>query len=124
VQIRYLVSKGCIKPLCDLLDTSDPRIVAVALEALENILEKGNMEDEEENSYALIIEDSNGCDLIEKLQLHANQSIADKAAHIISKFFSQESEEESDDDNIAPVSSANSFQFGQQGNNNAPFNFN
>jgi hypothetical protein len=37
-QIKYLVTVGCIKPLCDLLTCSDPRIVTVALEGLENIL--------------------------------------------------------------------------------------
>ena len=37
-QIKYLVSVGAIKPLCDLLTCSDPRIVTVALEGIENIL--------------------------------------------------------------------------------------
>jgi len=37
-QIAFLVNKGCIKPLCDLLGVSDPRIVSVALDALDNIL--------------------------------------------------------------------------------------
>ena len=37
-QIKYLVSAGCIKPLCDLLNCADPRIITVALEGLENIL--------------------------------------------------------------------------------------
>merc|ERR1719473_1118435 len=40
-QIRYLVVSGCIKPLCDLLDAKDARIVTVALEGLENILRVG-----------------------------------------------------------------------------------
>ena len=122
-QIRYLVSKGCIKPLCDLLDTSDARIVAVALEALENILEKGNLEDEDDNNYAVLIEDANGSQLIEKLQLHVNTSIADKAAHIIAKFFNDGETDEDSDEEIAPTSSENAFQFGHQGNS-APFQFN
>jgi Atypical Arm repeat/Armadillo/beta-catenin-like repeat len=37
-QIKYLVSQGAVKPLCDLLTCSDVRIVTVALEGLENIL--------------------------------------------------------------------------------------
>ena len=37
-QIKYLVSAGCIKPLCDLLICADARIITVALEGLENIL--------------------------------------------------------------------------------------
>jgi hypothetical protein len=42
-QLKYLVSQGAIKPLCDLLSCSDARIVTVALEGLENILKVGGM---------------------------------------------------------------------------------
>ena len=38
MQIIYLVSSGCIKPLCDLLDCEDSEIVTQALRGLENIL--------------------------------------------------------------------------------------
>lgn len=37
-QIRALVTRGCIPPLCKLLDCNDHRIITVALEGLENIL--------------------------------------------------------------------------------------
>ena len=40
-QIKFLVSVGCIKPLCDLLTCADARIITVALEGLENILKVG-----------------------------------------------------------------------------------
>ena len=40
-QIKFLVSAGCIKPLCDLLTCADVRIITVALEGLENILKVG-----------------------------------------------------------------------------------
>ena len=36
--LRYLVQEGCIPPLCDLLGSSDAKIVPVALDALDNIL--------------------------------------------------------------------------------------
>ena len=36
-QTKYLVSQGCIAPLCDLLEVADPKIVTVALEGLENV---------------------------------------------------------------------------------------
>jgi len=35
---RYLVYVGCIKPLCDLLDVNEVKIIKVAMEGLENIL--------------------------------------------------------------------------------------
>ena len=37
-QVEYLVSCGCIPPLCEILTVSDNKIVQVALEGLENIL--------------------------------------------------------------------------------------
>ncbi|KAL8094498.1 hypothetical protein AgCh_036143 [Apium graveolens] len=43
-QIKFLVSQGCIKPLCDLLNCPDPRIVTVALEGLEKNLKVGEAE--------------------------------------------------------------------------------
>ena len=40
-QINFLVSQGCILPLCELLEVNDAKIVTVALEGLENILKIG-----------------------------------------------------------------------------------
>ena len=36
-QIKFLVSQGCIRPLCDLLTVNDAKIVTIALEGLENV---------------------------------------------------------------------------------------
>lgn len=36
-QINFLVSQGCIRPLCDLLTVNDAKIVTIALEGLENV---------------------------------------------------------------------------------------
>ena len=47
MQIKYLVSMQCIKPLCDLINCSDARIVTVALEGLENILKVGQVESQD-----------------------------------------------------------------------------
>ncbi|KAF9591236.1 hypothetical protein IFM89_003187 [Coptis chinensis] len=44
LDVRYLVSQGCIRPLCDLLVCPDPIIVTVCLEGLENILKVGEAE--------------------------------------------------------------------------------
>jgi importin subunit alpha-1 len=35
-QIRYLVSQGCIKPMCDLLQSMDNKIIQVALDGLRD----------------------------------------------------------------------------------------
>ena len=36
-QIKFLVTQGCIRPLCDLLTVNDAKIVTIALEGLENV---------------------------------------------------------------------------------------
>ncbi|XP_052479518.1 importin subunit alpha-like [Gossypium raimondii] len=42
--IWFLVSQGCIKPLCDLLSCPDPEVVTVCLQGLENILKVGEVD--------------------------------------------------------------------------------
>jgi len=42
-QIEYLVARGCIPPLCELLKCQDNKIVMVALEGLINILKVGEL---------------------------------------------------------------------------------
>ena len=58
---RYLVSIGCIKPLCDILTVQDPRIVLVTLEGLENILKVGQIDAKNGvNPYSVLIEEAYG----------------------------------------------------------------
>ncbi|CAA7017094.1 unnamed protein product [Microthlaspi erraticum] len=83
-QIKYLVEKGCIKPLCDLLVCPDPRIITVCLEGLENILKVGEAEKAlgntgDANYFAQLIDDAEGLDKIENLQSHDNNEIYEKA---------------------------------------------
>lgn len=67
-------AQGCIKPLCDLLTVADIRIITVALEGLENILKIGQQERSMPgsagvNPYAQMIEDADGLDKVEHLQV-------------------------------------------------------
>ena len=62
---RYLVNQQCIKPLCDLLNVSDGKIIHVALDGLDNILRVG--QDElitnascSTNPYAVLVEEADG----------------------------------------------------------------
>ncbi|CAL5345737.1 unnamed protein product [Camellia sinensis] len=87
-QIRFLVSQGCIKPLCDLLICPDPSIVTVCLKGLENILKVGEADKEGGmnngiNLYAQTIDESDGLDKIENLQTHDNNEIHEKAVKIL-----------------------------------------
>ncbi|GMH10419.1 hypothetical protein Nepgr_012260 [Nepenthes gracilis] len=98
-QIQFLVSQGCIKPLCDLLICPDPRIITVCLEGLENILKVGQADMElgttqGVNLYAQMIDECEGLDKIENLQTHDNNEIYDKAVKILEKYWAEEEEEQ------------------------------
>jgi len=95
---RFLVSQGCIKPLCDLLVCPDPRIVTVCLEGLENILKVGEAEKNLGNSgdvnfYAQMIDDAEGLEKIENLQSHDNNEIYEKAVKILETYWLEEDDE-------------------------------
>ena len=120
-QLRYLVRQGCIKPLCDLLACSDPRIIIVALEALENILKIGEMDSKGtggSNTFADFVEEAEGIDKIEQLQTHQNNEIYEKAVKILELYFAAA---EDDIQNVAPNAGGAQFAFNPNPGNN--FNF-
>ncbi|EFJ31559.1 hypothetical protein SELMODRAFT_87307, partial [Selaginella moellendorffii] len=91
---RYLVNQGCIKPLCDLLNCSDAKIIVVALEGLENILTKDPGNTGSINIYAKFIDEAEG---LEKIETHDNNEIYDKVIKILNSYWVEEDEE-----NVAP----------------------
>lgn len=104
-QIRYLVSIGCIKPLCDMLGVPDPRVIQITLEGLENILKVGQLDVEKNggiNPFAVLIEETFGLDKIEYLQNNSSEKIYQMAYRIIEHYFSTE---EDADSTIAPQTS-------------------
>ncbi|KAJ3763061.1 armadillo-type protein [Lentinula raphanica] len=91
-QIRYLVSQGCIKPLCDLLTMMDNKVIQVALDGLDNILKVGEMDKAAAgpgavNQYATYVEEAGGMITIHNLQQHDNLEIYKKAFNIMDKYF-------------------------------------
>ena len=93
-QIRYLVSLGCIKPLCNLLTTMDNKIIRVALDGLDNILKVCEMDKAAAapcatNQYALYVEEAGGMATIYNLQQHENYK---KGVHIMDKYFPDDEE--------------------------------
>ncbi|KAF6766120.1 importin alpha protein [Ephemerocybe angulata] len=93
--IRYLVSQGCIKPLCDLLTMMDNKIIQVALDGLDNILKIGESDKTASgpggvNQYALYVEEAGGMVTIHNLQQHDNLEIYKKAFNIMDKYFPDE----------------------------------
>lgn len=111
---RYLVSQGCIKPLCDLLVCPDPRIITVCLEGLENILKVGEVEKNlgntgDVNFYAQLIDEADGLEKIENLQSHDNNEIYEKAVKILETYWLE------DEDDTLPSgdgASQSGFNFG------------
>lgn len=129
-QIRYLVSQGCIKPLCDLLACPDNKIIQVALDGLENILkvgeldkESGEMGDSTLNRYALFIEEAGGMEKIHECQNNANEEIYMKAYNIIERYFSDEDEAAADIDEVAPQQTQAGFTLGTNQPQTGAFNF-
>jgi len=126
-QLRYLVAQGCIKPLCDLLTASDARVITVALEGLENILKVGEQDAKNSagrNQFADLVEEAQGLDKIEQLQVHQNIDIYEKAVKILENYFAAQEE----DQNVAPGvdPSQQTFSFGAPAGANTPkggFNF-
>lgn len=108
-QIKYLVSQGCIKPLCDLLTCLDNKIIQVSLDGLENILKVGEIDKVDSvNQFALYVEEAGGMEKVHNLQIHDNIEIYKKAYHIIDKYFAEDEEE---DPNLAPEMNTNTGQF-------------
>ncbi|EEH20414.1 hypothetical protein PABG_02673 [Paracoccidioides brasiliensis Pb03] len=129
-QIRYLVSQGCIKPLCDLLACPDNKIIQVALDGLENILKVGEMDKESAqmgepsvNRYALFIEEAGGMEKIHDCQNNANEEIYMKAYNIIERYFSDEEEAGADIDELAPQQTQAGFTLGTNQQQAGSFNF-
>jgi len=112
-QIRYLVDKGILEPMCELITSADTRLVLVALECLENILKSGEVVKEKMHSsfnpYCQVIESCGGLDNLEKLQSHKTDEIYQKSIALLENYFGAE-----EDQNVAPnfANNNNTFQFG------------
>ncbi|OBZ85596.1 Importin subunit alpha-1 [Choanephora cucurbitarum] len=96
-QIKYLINEGCIKPLCNILNSMDNKIILVALDGLDNILKVGETEKMNTmdglNPYGLLIEECGGVEFIHALQHHDNNEIYKKAYHLIDKYFGENEDE-------------------------------
>ena len=71
----------------------EARILAVALEGLDNVLKSGQqhfIQHGQENRFGLILENEGGLELIEQLQMHPNHQIYDRALKILENYFQEE----------------------------------
>jgi len=119
-QIKLFVDEGIIPPMCELLSSTDSRMINVGLDALENILKSGEKEAKDKNSnpYVSQIEAHGGLDRLELLQSHTNLAIYEKVVNMLELYFGAE-----EDQNVAPNVGLSAFQFGLSASGPANFNF-
>ena len=88
-QFKKRVDKGIIGALCSVLSFQDARVLAVALEGLENILKDGQviLDANGDNPYAMKLELDGGIEKLEALQMHPNHQIYDRTVKILEKYF-------------------------------------
>ncbi|KAL0552400.1 hypothetical protein IC582_011509 [Cucumis melo] len=127
-QIQFLVTQGCIKPLCDLLTCPDPRIVTVCLEGLDNILKVGEADKDMGmnggiNIYAQAIDECEGLDKIENLQSHDNNEIYEKAVKMLERYWAEEDEEQEQNPQQNGDANQHGFAFGANQPNVPPGGF-
>lgn len=108
-QLIQLVEFGVIRPLCDLLDVGDSKIILITLDSMEAILKQGE-QNQNGVSYTTLIDEAGGVDMLEKLQEHENHKVYERSIQIIERYFGVEEEAESE--NIVPQSNGNQFNFG------------
>jgi len=105
---RYLVSRGCLEPLCSVLTYNDPDLVYTCLEGLENILQAGEAgkkgEESGMNPYAQFILECGGLEKLEDLQDVESERIYELVMRLLQGYW-VEIVSESDDQNVAAGSS-------------------
>lgn len=108
--ISFLVESGAIRPLCDLLDVGEVKVVLLAIDSIDAIL---RLSDDIDRATHLV-DEAGGIDKLELLQEHENEGVYTKAVALIEKYFGGEEEEESE--NLTPATATQStFSFGMNG---------
>ena len=103
--VRQLVAAEAVEPLAAMLESDDPRILCVALDAVAAVLEAARkLGDEASSSVGLAFEEAGALDSLENLQTFADMDVYNKALSIVEKFFAREDEDDADgsadDDNV------------------------
>jgi importin subunit alpha-6/7 len=93
-QFDALVNKGIIKALLSTLKMTEARVLAVALEGLDNILKAGlehyKRLHNQDNRFAIVLESEGGLELLEALQMHPNHQIYQRALKLLENYFQEE----------------------------------
>jgi HEAT repeat protein len=86
-RLMHLLELGIIQPLCDLLNVGEPKIILIALDAIEVLLKatEGGQRGDSTRCTALI-EEAGGTEQLEKLQEHENTKVYERAVQILGTF--------------------------------------
>ena len=106
LHVHCLVELGGINSLCSVIDSADPKILLVILDAIESILNVGVKNGRD---YVGFVDECDGLDKIEDLQEHENHQVYEKAISIIENFFGVD---EGEDENLVPAINGDTFSFG------------
>ncbi|KAG5682680.1 hypothetical protein PVAND_012016 [Polypedilum vanderplanki] len=119
-QIIQMVNKyPLMKPYCDLLSTSDARIISVILNGLTILFRVAEDFNGLEN-FCTTLEEIGALDKLEALQNHENNDIYEKSFAIINKYFQDDNEEVAD---LVPQTVNGALEFNAEGGNQNQFNF-
>lgn len=115
-QVNYLVEIGTLDYMCDLLTVYDVKIVSIALEAIDNILDVGErlrqQNNTEFNSYADLIIERGHYEKLQALQNHSNTDIFNHINVVLEAYFNLE-----DGDGPAAGMGAGEEEYGDDGFN-------
>ena len=89
--VAQLVECGALRPLCDLLEVGDAKVVEVALDGLEAILRAGEASGLD---FVTLLHEADGSERLERLQAHANERIYQRAVTIIERYLGVEEDDE------------------------------
>jgi len=103
--IFKLVKEGAFDILSEVLRHQDPRILLVALEAINNVLKAGaeEMGPDKVNEMCVRFDENGGLTLMENLQSHPEQRIYDKVVKIMSEHYGVEEVDENVSENVVPT---------------------
>ncbi|CAD8174198.1 unnamed protein product [Paramecium pentaurelia] len=90
--IQLLVQKGLLNVFKQLLEGEDTQTMTVVLEALLNVLKRGDQDFKDDNYYLTQLEQMGVISKIEQLQKHQNQSVYQKCFNILEQYYEAESE--------------------------------
>ena len=91
--MESMLNREYIEVLSSIIKSNELKLIAIGIEALENVLEFGNQyyaKDGEKNIIVRRLEDIGMFDVFERLQYHCSEIIYEKVVKLIDNYFEKE----------------------------------